>query len=126
MSRTPRALLALLLAPPLLALLPTSGSVAAPDRELDLQAHRGGLGVDGLITDYPDRLRELMSERGLKLPRAYDEPRRTHVEPLPQAHAHNDYEHPRPLHDALSHGFTSMGIASRPPGITDPTPRRRA
>ena len=31
-------------------------------------------GVDGLITDYPDRLRELMAERGLRLPRAYDAP----------------------------------------------------
>ena len=28
--------------------------------------------------------------------------------PLPQAHAHNDYEHPRPLFDALEHGFTSI------------------
>lgn len=28
--------------------------------------------------------------------------------PLPQAHAHNDYEHDRPLLDALSHGFTSV------------------
>ncbi|MGK5640556.1 phosphatidylinositol-specific phospholipase C/glycerophosphodiester phosphodiesterase family protein [Streptomyces sp. URMC 126] len=28
--------------------------------------------------------------------------------PLRQAHAHNDYEHPRPLHDALAHGFTSV------------------
>ena len=27
---------------------------------------------------------------------------------LPQAHAHNDYEHQRPLLDALSHGFTSV------------------
>ena len=65
-------------------------------------------GVDGLITDYPDRLRALMAERGLRLPRAYDAPRRTDVEPLPQAHAHNDYEHARPLQDALSHGFTSV------------------
>jgi len=30
------------------------------------------------------------------------------VRPLPRAHAHNDYEHERPLHDALSHGFTSV------------------
>lgn len=30
------------------------------------------------------------------------------VEALAPAHAHNDYEHPRPLHDALSHGFTSV------------------
>src|SRR5262245_54226321 len=30
------------------------------------------------------------------------------VEPLRQAHAHNDYEHPRPLLDALAHGFCSV------------------
>ncbi len=29
-------------------------------------------------------------------------------EPLAQAHAHNDYEHERPLLDALEHGFTSV------------------
>lgn len=29
-------------------------------------------------------------------------------DPLPQAHAHNDYEHDRPLLDALDHGFTSV------------------
>ncbi|MGW0698986.1 phosphatidylinositol-specific phospholipase C/glycerophosphodiester phosphodiesterase family protein [Streptomyces sp. NPDC002867] len=28
--------------------------------------------------------------------------------PLRRAHAHNDYLHERPLHDALSHGFTSV------------------
>lgn len=28
--------------------------------------------------------------------------------PLPQPHAHNDYEHERPLLDALEHGFTSV------------------
>lgn len=28
--------------------------------------------------------------------------------PLARAHAHNDYEHSRPLFDALSHGFTSV------------------
>ena len=28
--------------------------------------------------------------------------------PLPNAHAHNDYEHDRPLLDALDHGFTSI------------------
>ena len=65
-------------------------------------------GVDGLITDYPDRLRTVMADHGLRLPRAYAAPRRTDVEPLPHAHAHNDYEHPRPLHDALAHGFTSV------------------
>ncbi|GAA3993514.1 phosphatidylinositol-specific phospholipase C/glycerophosphodiester phosphodiesterase family protein [Allokutzneria multivorans] len=30
------------------------------------------------------------------------------VKPLPQAHAHNDYEHKRPLFDALDNGFTSV------------------
>ena len=30
------------------------------------------------------------------------------VEPLAQAHAHNDYLHERPLLDALDHGFTSV------------------
>ncbi|MEZ4905636.1 MAG: phosphatidylinositol-specific phospholipase C/glycerophosphodiester phosphodiesterase family protein [Spirosomataceae bacterium] len=30
------------------------------------------------------------------------------VIPLPNAHAHNDYEQSRPLWDALSHGFTSI------------------
>ncbi|MFD9292680.1 phosphatidylinositol-specific phospholipase C/glycerophosphodiester phosphodiesterase family protein [Streptomyces sp. NPDC060030] len=28
--------------------------------------------------------------------------------PLARAHAHNDYLHTRPLHDALAHGFTSV------------------
>ena len=30
------------------------------------------------------------------------------TQPLERAHAHNDYEHARPLLDALSHGFTSV------------------
>jgi glycerophosphoryl diester phosphodiesterase len=32
-------------------------------------------GVDGIITDYPDRLRTLMAERGLELPKPVREPR---------------------------------------------------
>ncbi|RZQ62335.1 phosphatidylinositol-specific phospholipase C/glycerophosphodiester phosphodiesterase family protein [Amycolatopsis suaedae] len=40
------------------------------------------------------------------LPASAHRPPRT--EPLRQAHAHNDYEHARPLHDALDHGFTSV------------------
>lgn len=32
----------------------------------------------------------------------------TAVTPLPQAHAHNDYEHQRPLFDALEQGFCSV------------------
>ena len=30
------------------------------------------------------------------------------AKPLPRAHAHNDYEHPRPLLDALDNGFCSV------------------
>ena len=30
------------------------------------------------------------------------------VQPLQQAHAHNDYEHARPLLDALDHGFCGV------------------
>lgn len=33
---------------------------------------------------------------------------RSSVQPLERAHAHNDYEHDRPLLDALDHGFTSV------------------
>jgi glycerophosphoryl diester phosphodiesterase len=65
-------------------------------------------GVDGLITDYPDLLRSVMAERGMRLPRPYRAPRGSGPEPLAQAHAHNDYEHERPLFDALEHGFTSV------------------
>lgn len=32
------------------------------------------LGIDGLITDRPDRLREVMEERGLKLPKQFSAP----------------------------------------------------
>lgn len=35
-------------------------------------------------------------------------PARDRVVPLPQAHAHNDYAHPRPLWDALEQGFCSV------------------
>jgi hypothetical protein len=35
-------------------------------------------------------------------------PTRSVVQPLERAHAHNDYEHERPLLDALDHGFTSV------------------
>ncbi|MCP2252165.1 Glycerophosphoryl diester phosphodiesterase family protein [Prauserella aidingensis] len=36
------------------------------------------------------------------------DPRPDLGKPLAQAHAHNDYEHDRPLLDALEHGFTSV------------------
>jgi hypothetical protein len=35
-------------------------------------------GVDGLITDYPDRLRNVLAARGFKLPKKYDGPKGHH------------------------------------------------
>lgn len=35
-----------------------------------MRAHMGA-GVDGLITDFPDRLRDVMAKRSLKLPKQY-------------------------------------------------------
>jgi glycerophosphoryl diester phosphodiesterase len=64
-----------------------------------------GLGVDGIISDYPDRVRAVAATNGFRLPRAYEAPA---VEALPTAHAHNDYDHRRPLYDALDRGFNSV------------------
>ncbi|WP_433337943.1 glycerophosphodiester phosphodiesterase family protein [Spirillospora sp. CA-294931] len=75
---------------------PQGGKITDPDyrpyvtKDMVRRAHRMGLkvvpwtiddkatmakliddGVDGIITDYPDRLRELMAERNFKLPRKY-------------------------------------------------------
>lgn len=61
-------------------------------------------GIDGLITDYPDRLRQVLADRGFRLPPPYA----VLARPLEQAHAHNDYEHTNPLFDAWEHGFTSV------------------
>ncbi len=44
----------------------------------------------------------------LLLPLFYGEFLQSQVVPLPNAHAHNDYEHKRPLFDALEQGFTSI------------------
>jgi glycerophosphoryl diester phosphodiesterase len=43
----------------------TVNTKADMERQLDL-------GVDGIITDYPTRLRTLMEERGMKLPKSYE------------------------------------------------------
>ena len=37
-----------------------------------------------------------------------DDPPAAKATPLRRAHAHNDYEHKRPLFDALGHGFCSV------------------
>jgi glycerophosphoryl diester phosphodiesterase len=80
--------------------MPEDGTVNDPDYrpyttpELVADSHRAGMavipwvindtatmaslidaGVDGIITDYPDRLRTLMAERDLKLPKPAAEPR---------------------------------------------------
>jgi glycerophosphoryl diester phosphodiesterase len=77
---------------------PQNGQVGDPDyvpyvtEELVDEAHAAGMlvipwtiddpatmhkliddGVDGIITNYPDRLRTVMAERGFRLPRAYHE-----------------------------------------------------
>jgi glycerophosphoryl diester phosphodiesterase len=62
-------------------------------------------GVDGIISDYPDRVRDVVRQNGLRLPRAYEAPA---VRALSSAHAHNDYDHRRPLQDALDRGFNSV------------------
>ena len=79
---------------------PQNGTVDQPDyrayvtEDMVEQAHGTGLeiipwtvndvptmeslmdkGVDGIITDYPNRLRDLMRERGMPLPRPYHAPR---------------------------------------------------
>ena len=78
---------------------PQNGKIGDPDyrpyvtAEMVQHAHRFGIkvvpwtvndvptmakliddGVDGLITDYPDRLRTLLAQRGFALPRAYASP----------------------------------------------------
>ncbi|MFC7724259.1 phosphatidylinositol-specific phospholipase C/glycerophosphodiester phosphodiesterase family protein [Nocardioides sp. GCM10028917] len=79
MSRIPRALVATLLAVPLLSLAPPA-TASAPT------VSATAVSATAATADRPD----------------------ARVRPLPQAHAHNDYEHDRPLQDALAHGFTSV------------------
>ncbi len=79
--------------------MPQNGTVGDPDYvpyttpELVAEAHAAGMavvpwtiddpatmetltdaGVDGLITNYPDRLREILADRGYKLPKPVEEP----------------------------------------------------
>jgi glycerophosphoryl diester phosphodiesterase len=109
---------------------PQGGKITDPafrpyfTKDLVKSAHRAGLkvipwtvddpatiqwfidqGVDGIISDYPDRVRDVVRANGFRLPRSYDAPA---VRALPSAHAHNDYDHRRPLQDALDRGFNSV------------------
>ncbi|MER7739167.1 glycerophosphodiester phosphodiesterase family protein [Streptomyces sp. NPDC096538] len=79
---------------------PQNGTVADPDfrfypnKKMISDAHRRGLkvipwtcddpatvralidmGIDGIITDYPNRVRDIMKERGMHLPKSYPAPR---------------------------------------------------
>lgn len=88
--------------------VPQNGKVTDPGyvpyttAELVAEAHKAGLavipwtindvptmsslmdaGVDGIITDYPDRLRALMDDRGLPLPKQYRLPGSRRVHPSP-------------------------------------------
>lgn len=57
--------------------------------------------VDGVFTDFPARAVAFITAGSVAA-------RRDEVRPQLQAHAHNDYEHPHPLHDALAQGFCSI------------------
>src|SRR5436190_12307328 len=61
----------------------------------------------GLLSSFGIRHSDFLLTLLLLLPcspvRAQEQPK-----PLPQLHAHNDYEHKRPLFDALDHGFCSV------------------
>ncbi|TKJ35978.1 MAG: hypothetical protein CEE38_13290 [Planctomycetes bacterium B3_Pla] len=50
----------------------------------------------------------LMCSASLSLLSCRSHPAGTGVVPLPLAHAHNDYRHEQPLHDALAHGFSGV------------------
>src|SRR5262245_35441847 len=56
----------------------------------------------------PGIIKTLLSNCALQLALAACATIAAEPKPLPQAHAHNDYEHKRPLLDALDHGFCSV------------------
>ena len=99
-------------------------------RAMVRQAHRAGLqvlpwtvndvdtmrslvavGVDGLITDYPDRLRTVLGDLGFRLPRSYPAPA---ARPPAQTHAHNGHEQ-RPAQSTVPRPSTPT---STPPSAT--------
>lgn len=65
-------------------------------------------GVDQVVTARPDVARTALAAVGEALPVGVKDPDAAARPPLPRAHAHNDYEHARPLLDALDAGFTSV------------------
>ena len=65
-------------------------------------------GVDGLISDYPDRLRTVVGEAGLTLPAPAVPP--AQATPVTRAHSNDDERQARPLIDAYLQGFTSIEV----------------
>ncbi|SCG65727.1 Glycerophosphoryl diester phosphodiesterase [Micromonospora echinaurantiaca] len=110
---------------------PQNGTVTDPGyrpyvtRELVARAHRHGLkvipwtvndvptmakliddGVDGIITDYPDRLRGLLAQRGHRLPAAYASPFDV------QAHRGGRATRPENTLPAFAHALENRAIST--------------
>ena len=110
---------------------PQNGTVSDPayrpyvTRELVWHAHANGVrvvpwtindvptmskliddGVDGIITDYPDRLRSLLAQRGFTLPRAYASPFDV------QAHRGGRATRPENTLPAFEHSLANRAIST--------------
>lgn len=110
---------------------PQGGSVDDPGyvpyvtREMVRHAHRNGIdvvpwtindvatmskliddGVDGIITDYPDRLRGLLDERGFRLPEPYASPFDV------QAHRGGRWDRPENTLPAFEHALANPDIST--------------
>ncbi|MFI5490759.1 glycerophosphodiester phosphodiesterase family protein [Micromonospora echinaurantiaca] len=110
---------------------PQNGTVTDPGyrpyvtREMVARAHRHGLkvipwtvddvptmakliddGVDGIITDYPDRLRGLLAQRGHRLPKAYASPFDV------QAHRGGRATRPENTLPAFAHALQNRAIST--------------
>nr|WP_146605134.1 glycerophosphodiester phosphodiesterase family protein [Jiangella anatolica] len=110
---------------------PQGGSVNDPDyrpyvtREMVRHAHRNGIevvpwtiddpatmekliddGVDGIITDYPDRLRTVMAGRGLELPEPIASPLDV------QAHRGGRWDRPENTLPAFEHALANPAIST--------------
>ncbi|MDM4718222.1 glycerophosphodiester phosphodiesterase family protein [Micromonospora sp. WMMA1363] len=110
---------------------PQNGTVTDPDyrpyvtRQMVAHAHRSGItvipwtvndvptmakllddGVDGIITDYPDRLRGLLAQRGMRLPRVYASPFDV------QAHRGGRAARPENTLPAFAHALANPAIST--------------
>ncbi|MDG4834481.1 glycerophosphodiester phosphodiesterase family protein [Solwaraspora sp. WMMD1047] len=110
---------------------PQNGTVDDPNyrpyvtRDLVRHAHRHGIkvvpwtvndpptmakllddGVDGLITDYPDRLRSVLAQRRLPLPRSYASPFDV------QAHRGGRADRPENTLPAFAHALTNPAVST--------------